>query len=86
MAFALAEETKQHGLKCDAQCMIDTARVLRIPHTFNCKSDPRLGGVNRRPSSDPSHIGYNRFEFRPLDRRGGAMVGAASDHSRFVET
>ena len=45
MAFALAAETKQHGLKCDTQCMIDTVRVLRIPHTFNCKSDPPLGGV-----------------------------------------
>ena len=59
MAFALAAETKQHGLKCDTQCMIDTVRVLRIPHTFNCKSDPPLGGVNWRPGRDPSHIGYN---------------------------
>jgi hypothetical protein len=40
LAFALAEATKQHGLKCDTQCTTDTARVLCIPNTFNCKSDP----------------------------------------------
>jgi hypothetical protein len=40
LAYALAEATKQHGLKCDTQCTIDSARVLRIPGTANCKVDP----------------------------------------------
>lgn len=42
LAYALAEATKRHGLKCDTQCTIDAARVLRVPDTFNRKqSTPR---------------------------------------------
>ena len=37
LALALAEATKQLGLKCDTQCTIDSARILRIPDTFNRK-------------------------------------------------
>lgn len=37
MAFALAEATKRHGLKCDTQCTTDSARVLRVPGTKNHK-------------------------------------------------
>ena len=37
LAYALAEATKKHGLKCDTQCTIDSARVLRVPQTFNRK-------------------------------------------------
>jgi hypothetical protein len=37
LAFALAEATKQLGLKCDAQCTIDSARILRVPDTKNKK-------------------------------------------------
>lgn len=40
LAFALAEATKRHGLKCDSQCTIDSARVLRVPDTLNFKSNP----------------------------------------------
>jgi hypothetical protein len=40
LAFALAEATKKHGLKCDTQVTIDCARVLRVPDTLNRKSDP----------------------------------------------
>ncbi|MGZ5165708.1 MAG: hypothetical protein ACXWCQ_34875, partial [Burkholderiales bacterium] len=39
LAFALAEATKRHGLKCDTQCTIDSARILRVPDTFNRKLD-----------------------------------------------
>jgi hypothetical protein len=39
LAYALAEATKKHGLKCDTQCTVDCARVLRIPDTFNRKQD-----------------------------------------------
>jgi Family of unknown function (DUF5906) len=48
LAYALAEATKQHKLKCDTQCTVDGARVLRIAGTFNRKlGQPRpvtLGG------------------------------------------
>lgn len=37
IAFALAEAAKRHGLQCDTQCTVDSARVLRIPDTFNRK-------------------------------------------------
>lgn len=39
LALALAEATKQHGLKCDTQVTIDSARLLRVPDTFNRKTD-----------------------------------------------
>ena len=39
LALALAEATKKHGLKCDTQCTIDSARILRIPDTFNRKQE-----------------------------------------------
>ncbi len=41
-AIGLAEATKHYGLKCDTGCTIDSARILRIPDTFNRKqSTPR---------------------------------------------
>jgi hypothetical protein len=43
LADALAAAAKAHGLKCDAGCTIDAARVLRVPDTFNRK----LAGVDR---------------------------------------
>lgn len=39
VANALAEATKKHGLITDSQCTIDSARILRVPGTFNRKSD-----------------------------------------------
>lgn len=40
LAYALTEAIKRHGLKCDRQCTIDAARVLRVPGTKNYKYDP----------------------------------------------
>ena len=40
LAYALAEATKQVGLKCDTQCTIDSARILRVPDTLNHKTTP----------------------------------------------
>lgn len=40
LAYALAEATRRHGFKCDPQCTIDAARVLRLPGTKNYKYDP----------------------------------------------
>lgn len=46
LAYALAEATKVHGLKCDTQCTVDSARILRVPGTFNRKLDtPRPVGL-----------------------------------------
>jgi hypothetical protein len=39
LAYALAEATKKHALKCDTQCTVDGARVLRVPDTWNRKLD-----------------------------------------------
>lgn len=39
LANALAKATQEHGLKCDSQCTIDAARILRVPETFNHKSE-----------------------------------------------
>lgn len=40
LAYALNEAVRRHGLKCDSQCTIDSARVLRVPGTKNFKYDP----------------------------------------------
>lgn len=40
LAYALAEATKRHGLKCDTQCTVDSVRVLRVPNTYNRKTEP----------------------------------------------
>lgn len=39
LAMALAEATKRHGLKCDTQVTIDSARILRVPDTWNRKQE-----------------------------------------------
>lgn len=56
LAFALAEATKVHGLKCDTQCTVDAARILRVPDTFNRKSDPPrpVGLAGSRTGADYS--------------------------------
>jgi hypothetical protein len=39
-AEGLKSAAIQHGLRCDAGVTIDCARVLRVPDTFNYKTDP----------------------------------------------
>lgn len=39
LANALAEATRQHGLKCDTQVTVDSARILRPPETMNWKNN-----------------------------------------------
>lgn len=42
LADALAKATQDLGLKCDTQCTVDSARILRVPDTFNHKTgEPR---------------------------------------------
>jgi hypothetical protein len=52
LAYALAEATKRHGLKCDTQCTVDSVRVLRVPGTKNFKTktprEVRLAGTRTR--------------------------------------
>lgn len=52
IAHSLAEAARQLDLRCDTQCTIDAARVLRIPDTLN------------RKESTPRHV---RFLGTPLD-------------------
>jgi hypothetical protein len=53
LAYALAEATKVHGLKCDTGCTIDAARVLRVPGTYNRKLDtPRPVALARGRTGD----------------------------------
>lgn len=57
MAFALAEAARRHGLKCDSQCTVDAARVLRVPGTLNWKTTPPtqvvLGLASMQPGDYP---------------------------------
>lgn len=39
LANALAQATQAHGLITDSQCTIDAARILRVPQTFNRKTE-----------------------------------------------
>jgi hypothetical protein len=38
LANALSAAAQQHGLLCDTQCTVDSARILRVPGTSNYKS------------------------------------------------
>jgi len=40
IADALAEATRRHGLICDTAVTVDSARLLRVPDTFNFKTNP----------------------------------------------
>jgi hypothetical protein len=40
-AVGLAALAKEFGLKCDTQCTVNAAQVLRVPGTFNCKKEPK---------------------------------------------
>lgn len=42
LANALAEATRRHGLKVDSNCTVDSARLLRVPETWNYKGTPPL--------------------------------------------
>lgn len=40
-ANGLVEATIKHKLHCDTTCTADSARVLRLPGTYNCKKEPK---------------------------------------------
>jgi hypothetical protein len=41
LADALKNATAKHDLRCDAGCTVDAARILRVPQTWNCKTEAR---------------------------------------------
>jgi hypothetical protein len=41
LARGLKNAALKRGLRCDAGCTIDSARILRVPGTWNCKTEPR---------------------------------------------
>jgi hypothetical protein len=41
LAVGLKNAALKHGLRCDACCTIDAARILRVPGTWNCKTEPK---------------------------------------------
>lgn len=78
LANALAEATKKHGLKCDTQVTIDSARVLRVPNTFNRKTEPPRPVVLACPGRGHDYLierlaeplkPYNTIEPSPLPPR-----------------
>ena len=73
LAYALAEATKQHGLKCDTQVTIDSARVLRIPNTFNRKTDPA------RPVTHSRHTDRLRLQRRAHRKVARAVQGSVTN-------
>jgi hypothetical protein len=40
-SLRLVGAAEKHGLKFDRVCSIDSARILRVPQTWNCKSEQR---------------------------------------------
>lgn len=42
LANAMAGAAREYGLKSDSQCTVDSARILRVPETFNRKRDVPL--------------------------------------------
>jgi hypothetical protein len=40
-SLRLVGAAEKHGLKFDRVCSIDSARILRVPQTFNCKQEQR---------------------------------------------
>lgn len=53
LAHAMAEATRQHGLRCDTQCTVDSVRILRVPGTFNRKLETPRPVEALRPMRDP---------------------------------
>jgi hypothetical protein len=41
LAVGLKNAALKHGLRCDACCTVDAARILRVPGTWNCKTEPK---------------------------------------------
>ncbi len=70
-ANAMVNAVHQHGLKFDAACTTDAARVLRLPGTFNHKTDPPKEVKLRRNDS----TGFTHEQIvRSLASYGGDAV------------
>jgi hypothetical protein len=82
IALALAEAGKRHGLKFDSQCTVDSARILRVPDTFNRKLDqPRPVKI----AGTPTDFDYSLERIaKPLEPYKVAVPTAAQPAS-FLE-
>lgn len=65
LAGALQKATVEFGLMCDSQCTIDSARILRVPDTFNNKTDTpkpvKLLGMGQICSLDEVRAALGKF-------------------------
>ncbi len=59
LANALVNAIRQHGLKCDSGCTTDAARILRLPGTWNHKTDPPKRTNLRH--NDPVDFSYGQL-------------------------
>jgi hypothetical protein len=86
-AFALANATRVHGLKCDTQCTVDSVRVLRIPDTYNYKYNPpkpvKFIGTRRDFDYSLSRLTDVLDRFKTTVPHSVAMQAAGVDHSLF---
>ena len=68
-AEGLKALAQQHSLKCDYGLTTDCARVLRVPGTFNYKSNPprpvKLAGLQPEDYDFPSALGHIRVAVAP---------------------
>lgn len=89
LANALARATQELGLKCDSQCTIDSARILRVPDTFNNKGDEpkpvRLLSLGADVSYDDMVAALQPY-IEALPVRTGERIAANDDLGAGVET
>ncbi len=80
LANALAAATVKHGLITDTQCTVDSARILRVPDTFNRKGDvPRE--VTLMSLAGPVNLDHMRSILGPFIGTYGATYSGASSGS-----
>lgn len=73
LANALAEATRRHGLTIDTQCTVDSARILRVPETWNHKGTPPLPVVLGR-HIEPSDVPLDDMRRILLPYMGAQVV------------
>jgi hypothetical protein len=77
IADALAAATRQHGLICDTAVTVDSARLLRVPDTFNFKTTPP-GPVTMASKPGPDYSpGKLAAVLRATMPQGGATNSSA---------
>lgn len=93
LAQALAEATRRFGLKCDTQCTVDIARVMRLPETKHSRSgqmaemsiEHTLAHDYTLDQMRHALAPYMGAQVIPLNPRG-KLTGANSDLAGGIET